>query len=153
MAIGVSIETTIARSPEDTFAALADLDAWPGWLIATGIVGVIRAAPGSPVVAGEHVVIDQRAQGRASLVEATVSAFEPPTRFAIDGRDADGVRTSLDARLLPGDGGATRLRWSVHIDLPLRYRVFESMAAPMVQRAATLDIEAFKRRLESAGRD
>jgi hypothetical protein len=34
--------------------------------------------------------------------------------------------------------------------LPLRYRMYESMVAPQAKRAATLDLEAFKRRLESA---
>lgn len=149
MAIAVTIETTIARPRDEVFAALADLESWPAWLIATGIVAVSRDAPGTPVRAGERVVIDQRAQGRASVVTATVTVAEPSERFAIDGRDTDGIRTTLDAQLLPGDAGTSRLRWSARIDLPLRFRAFESIASPMVQRAAALDIEAFKRRLES----
>ena len=79
--------------------------------------------------------------------------MEPGSRFAIEGRDADGIRTELDARLTAVEGGGTRLRWSARIDVPLRYRVFESMVAPQVQRAAALDVEAFKRRLESASTD
>ena len=149
MAISVTIETSIARPPDVVFAALIDLDAWPAWLIATGIVGVTRARPGQPAGAGERLTIDQRAAGRASLVKAMVTVLEAPTRFAIEGRDDDGVSTELDASLLAVDGG-TRLRWSARIDLPLRYRLFESMAAPQVQRAAALDVEAFKRRLESS---
>ena len=149
MAIDVVIETDIARSPETVFGALIDIDRWPAWLIATGIVGVRRTST-SPPTAGEPVTIDQRAAGRASTVEATVTVVDPPARFAIEGRDADGVRTRLDALLAPTDDGRTRLRWSVRIDLPLRYRVFETLARPQVERAAALDVEAFRRRLESA---
>jgi uncharacterized protein YndB with AHSA1/START domain len=151
MAIKVTIETDIARPPEVVFAALTDLATWPAWLIATGIVGITRHGDGQPVE-GERVTIDQRAAGRSSTVDATVSAVDGPHRFAIGGRDADGVTTSLDAALAPIDGG-TRLRWSARIEVPFRYRIFESMVAPQVQRAAALDVEAFKRRLESAPAD
>jgi hypothetical protein len=44
----------------------------------------------------------------------------------------------------------TRLHWSLQLKLPLRFRVFESMVSPQAQRAAALDLEALKRRLESA---
>ncbi len=151
MAINVTIETDIARPPEVVFAALTDLATWPAWLIATGIVGIARDHDGPPV-AGERLTIDQRAAGRSSTVDATVSALDAPHRFAIRGRDGDGVTTSLDAALAAIDGG-TRLRWSARIEVPFRYRIFESMVAPQVQRAAALDVEAFKRRLESTPTD
>jgi uncharacterized protein YndB with AHSA1/START domain len=152
MAIAVTIETVIARSPGAVFDELVAIDRWPSWLIATGIVAVARRSV-QPPVAGEPVTIDQRAAGRASTVEATITALERPTRFAISGRDADGVRTELDAALSPTTEGGTSLRWSVRIDLPFRYRIFESMASPQVQRAAALDIEAFRRRLQSVATD
>ena len=44
---------------------------------------------------------------------------------------------------------ATTLRWSVRIGLPLKFRMFESMVAPQARKAAALDVEALKRRLES----
>ena len=55
----------------------------------------------------------------------------------------------IDAQLSSEDGLTTRMRWSLRMGLPLRYRMFESMVAPQARRAATLDLEAFKRRLES----
>jgi uncharacterized protein YndB with AHSA1/START domain len=149
MAIKVIIETDIARPPVVVHAALADVDRWPDWLIATGIVRVTRATQDALAI-GSRLTIDQRAAGRASVVEASVTALDVPGRFAIAGRDADGIRTELDAGLAATDDGGTRLRWSARIEVPLRYRVFESMVAPQVQRAAALDVEAFKRRLESA---
>ncbi len=66
----------------------------------------------------------------------------------------DGAALAPDdgAALAPDDasaGPATHLRWSLRLGLPLRYRMFESMVTPQARRAAILDIEALKRRLES----
>ncbi len=151
MAIAVTIETTVARSPEAVFAHIADIDAWPSWLIASGIVRVARPSNG-PLAAGEHLTVDQRAAGRAGTFAATITALRPPTRLALTGRDGDGVTIDIEAELAPA-GGGTNLRWSIRIGLPLRYRMFESMARPQVERAAALDIEALKRRLESTSTD
>lgn len=151
MAIAVTIETTIGRPPAEIFARIADVEAWPSWLIASGIVRVVRSTD-APLAEGERVTVEQSAAGRAGTFEAKVTALQPPTRFVLSGRDGDGVTIDIDAGLAPADGG-TNLRWSIRIGLPLRYRMFESMARPQVERAAVLDIEAFKRRLESTPAD
>ncbi|MEA2613282.1 MAG: hypothetical protein QOI52_1241 [Chloroflexota bacterium] len=153
MAIAVTIEATVSRPPAEVFADIADIERWPSWLIASGIIGVERATEG-PLVEGEHLEVEQRAAGRAGTFEAQVTALQPPTRFALHGRDGDGVTIDIDAALAPdGDSNGTRLRWSIRIGLPLRYRMFESMARPQVERAAALDIEALRRRLESTASD
>jgi len=152
MTIRVAIETDIARPIDDVFAALVDVERWPAWLVATGIQQVTRSAPAATGV-GTPLTIDQRAAGRASVVAATITTLDAPTRFAIAGKDADGIKTELEATLVAVDPGTTRLRWSARIDVPLRWRIFESMAGPQVQRAAALDVEAFKRRLETAPSD
>ena len=147
MAIAVTIETTVARPPAEVFARIADIASWPSWLIASGIVRVERTTEG-PLTEGEHLTIEQRAAGRAGTFEAQVTALQPPSQLALHGRDGDGVSIDIDAVLAPaGDG--TSLRWSIRIGLPLRYRMFESMARPQVERAAALDVESLKRRLES----
>jgi uncharacterized protein YndB with AHSA1/START domain len=152
MSIKVVIETDIARPIDAVFAALVAVERWPEWLIATGIVRVSRE-PAETQGVGARLTIDQRAAGRASVVSATITAQEEPTRFAVAGKDADGVATALEAVLSTLPAGGTRLRWSARVDLPLRYRAFESMAAPQVRRAAALDVEAFKRRLETVPLD
>ena len=146
MAIDVTIEKSIARPPADVFERVADVTAWPTWLIASGILRVERSADG-PIADGEHLVVEQRAAGRAGTFDATVTAIQTPTRYAIRGRDQDGVSIEIDAALAP-EGEGTHLRWSIRIGLPLRYRVFESMARPQVERAAALDIEALRLDLE-----
>ena len=147
MAIAVTIEMAVARPPADVFAQIADIEQWPSWLISSGIVRVERTTHG-PIVEGEHLTVEQRAAGRAGTFRAQVTALHPPTDLAVHGRDGDGVSIDIDAAVAPaGDG--TSLRWSIRIGLPLRYRMFESMARPQVERAAALDVEALRRRLES----
>jgi len=151
MAIAVTIETTVARPPAEVYAEIAAIDRWPTWLIASGIVRVDRSSDG-PVVEGEHLKVEQRAAGRSGTFAAQVTALQPPSRLALNGRDGDGVTIDIDAALAPVADGSC-LRWSIRIGLPLRYRMFESMARPQVERAAALDIEALTRRLESSAAD
>lgn len=152
MSIGVVIETTIAREPDVVYARIADIESWPAWLIASGIVSVTRTATG-PVETGERLTVEQRAAGRAGTFDAVIREVAPPTRLALEGRDRDGVSIEIDASMAAA-GAGTDLRWSIRIGLPFRYRVFESMARPEVQRAAALDIDRLRRDLESnaAGR-
>ncbi|MFL5686222.1 MAG: SRPBCC family protein [Chloroflexota bacterium] len=151
MPIDVAIDSTIERTPDEVFAAVADLDAWPTWLIASGIRSVRRERPGEPSVR-ERLVVEQNAAGRAGTFDAEVTGFEPGHHIALRGRDRDGVTIDIEAAVdaTPGsDGGTTELRFSIRIALPLKYRLFESMARPQVERAALLDVESLRLRLES----
>jgi uncharacterized protein YndB with AHSA1/START domain len=147
MSIDVVIETTIAREPDVVYARIVDIESWPAWLIASGIVSVTRTATGL-VQPGERLTVEQRAAGRAGSFEAVIPEATPPTRLKLEGRDRDGVSIEIDASMAAVDAG-TDLRWSIRIGLPFRYRFLESMARPEVQRAAALDIERLRRDLES----
>lgn len=148
MTIAAEIETRIGRPPEDVFEALTAVDRYPGWLIASGITGVERP-DGGPLAAGSRIRIAQTVGGRSTVLNGTITILESGRAFGLQGRDPDGVSIEIDADLLP-DGDGTRLRWAIRIGLPLRFRMFESMVAPQARRAATLDLEALKRQLESA---
>jgi uncharacterized protein YndB with AHSA1/START domain len=145
MSIDVTVDATIAGPPEDAFPRISDIDAWPQWLIASGITSVRRTARGS-VTAGEQFVVQQRAAGRTGTFDAVARVVDPPTRFVVEGRDPDGVSIVIDATLAAADEGSA-LRWSIRIGLPFRYRIFESMARPEVERAARLDIERLRQDL------
>ena len=145
MTVNIDAETRIARPVADVFAAIVDIEHYPEWLIASGIVRVERLDPG-PLMAGSRIA--QTVAGRSSTLDGTVTVLAPGAAFGVRGKDKDGVTVQIDAVLAPDDL-STRLRWSVRIGLPLRYRMFESMVAPQARRAATLDLEALKRRLES----
>jgi carbon monoxide dehydrogenase subunit G len=146
--VKVDIETAIARPPGEVFAALTDVERYPEWLIASGIVRVERLDAG-PLAAGSRLRISQTVAGRSTVLDGTVTILAPGAGFGLRGRDKEGVTIEIDAALAPDDM-ATRLRWSLRIGLPLRFRMFESMVAPQARKAAALDLEAFKRRLESA---
>jgi hypothetical protein len=145
--ISVEIETRIGRPPADVFAALTAVERYPEWLIASGIVRVERLDAG-PLAAGSRLRIEQTVVGRSTVLDGTVTVLAPGAAFGLRGRDRDGISVEIDA-VIATDDLATRLRWSVRVGLPLRYRMFESMVAPQARRAAALDLEAFKRRLES----
>jgi uncharacterized protein YndB with AHSA1/START domain len=145
--VAVEIETRIGRSPADVFAELTDVERWPEWLAASGIVRVERL-DGGPLAVGSRSRISLSVAGRSTVLDGTIAALELGRALGLRGRDPHGITMEIDAGLAP-DGLATRLRWSIRIGLPLRYRMFESMVGPQVRRAATLDLEAFKRRLES----
>jgi uncharacterized protein YndB with AHSA1/START domain len=147
MAIEVTIETAIARSPDAVFDRIADVAAWPTWLVASGILAVTRSASG-PLGPRERISVEQRAAGRVGTFDAVVQDVDRPTQLVIEGRDRDGVSIEIEAVLTATDPG-TALRWSIRIGLPFRYRIFESMARPEVERAAALDIEALRRGLEA----
>jgi len=148
MTVKVDIETAIARPPGEVFAALTDVERYPEWLIASGIVRVERLDAG-PLAAGSRLRISQTVAGRSTVLDGTVTILAPGAALGLRGRDKEGVSIEIDAVLAPDDM-ATRLRWSLRIGLPLRFRMFESMVAPQARKAAALDLEAFKRRLESA---
>jgi uncharacterized protein YndB with AHSA1/START domain len=145
--IAAELETRIGRSVPAVFAELTALDRYPNWLIASGITGVELLDP-TPLATGSRVRVQQRVAGRSTTLEGTVTALEPDARLALEARDREGIKVEIDA-VLAADGPSTVLRWSIRVSLPMRYRMFEGMVAPQARRAATLDLEALKRRLES----
>jgi uncharacterized protein YndB with AHSA1/START domain len=151
MTLKVALETRIGRSPTAVFAELVALDRYPQWLIATGVQAIEQIDPG-PLAAGTRVRIAQSVAGRATTLEGSVTALEPDRRLALQAKDREGIKVGIDAGLA-AEGPSTLLRGSLRVDLPLRYRMFESMVAPQARRAAGLDLESFKRRLESVAGD
>lgn len=151
MTIAVELETDIARPPADVFAELVAIERYPDWLIASGIIGIERLDD-DPPAPGSRVRISQRVAGRSTVLDGSITRIERDRALGLHGRDPDGVTIEIDATILPGDAGC-RLRWSLRIGLPLRFRMFESMVAPQVRRAVTLDLEAFRRRLEAGAPD
>jgi len=147
MTLKVELETRIGRSPDAVFGELVALDRYPQWLIATGVTAVQLLDPG-PLRAGTRLRIAQSVAGRATTLHGEVTALEPGRRFALQAKDREGIKVGIHA-VLAGEGPGTVLHWSLRVDLPLRYRMFEGMVAPQARRAAALDLESFKRRLES----
>ena len=151
MTIAVQMETSIARPAAEVYAHLIDIERFPEWLIASGIVGVERLDD-DPPGPGSSVRISQRVAGRSTVLDGSITRLEPDRALGLHGRDPDGITIDIEATLLPDTAGC-RLRWSLELGLPLRFRMFESMVAPQVRRAVALDLEAFRRRVEDGSPD
>jgi carbon monoxide dehydrogenase subunit G len=149
MTIAIDAETRIGRPLPEVFAAVTDVERFPDWLIASGIVRVERLDPG-PLRAGSRLRIGQSIAGRTTTLDGAVTVLAADAAFGFRGKDRDGIEILIEAVVAP-DELATRLRWSARIKLPLRYRMFESMVAPQARKAAALDLEALRRRLEASG--
>jgi len=115
--------------------------------VASGIVSAEVVGEG-PVAAGSKLRVGQQIAGRASTLEGTVTAFEPGSRFAFKAKDPEGISVEIDARMSP-EGATCRLRWTLKLGLPLKYRFFESMVAPQVKEAAAADLERLRTGLQS----
>ena len=152
MTVSIDAEVRIARPVGDVYAALIDVERWPAWLIATGIVSVKRLDDG-PLRAGSRLRVEQSIAGRATTLDGAVTVLVPGSALGVQGRDPEGIEIRIDIVVVADDLGAsppaTKLRWSALIKLPLRYRLFESMVTPQARRAASLDLEALRQRLET----
>ena len=100
MTVSVEIETVIDRPPADVFAALIDVERYPEWLIASGIVRVERLDPG-PLRAGSRLRISQTVAGRSTVLDGSVTELAPAAAFGLRGKDKDGVTIEIDAALAP----------------------------------------------------
>jgi uncharacterized protein YndB with AHSA1/START domain len=145
--VEAELETTIARGASAVFAELAAVERFPEWLIASGIRSV-ESLDGVPVGEGSRLRIEQRIAGRSTTLDGVITAFVPGERFALRATDPQGIAIELRAELR-ADSATTRVRWSIRMSLPLRFRFFESMVAPELRRAATADLENLRRRLEA----
>ncbi|HEX7949422.1 MAG TPA: SRPBCC family protein, partial [Candidatus Limnocylindrales bacterium] len=97
------------RAPaEEVWAVLADVEGQPRWM--RDLKGV-RIEGGGPVGVGTRAEGDVRILGLTVVDPITITAFEPPRRFAI--RHEGAFSGEGDIRLDPGvDEGTTLVRWS-----------------------------------------
>jgi uncharacterized protein YndB with AHSA1/START domain len=144
--ITAEAEVQVARGVDAVWAELTAIERFPEWLRESGIIRVDRLTEATTAL-GTALRIEQRLAGRTSVLEGVVTAWEPPAHFGFRARHPDGIAIEVDAALAP-DAATTWLRWRIQIGLPLRLRLFESVAAPEVRRAAAADLFGLKRRLE-----
>ena len=104
MTISVEIETRIGRPPAEVFAALADVERYPEWLIASGIVRVERLDPG-PLAAGSRLRIAQTVAGRSTVLDGSITVLVPGAAFGLRGKDREGVSVEIDAVMATDERG------------------------------------------------
>jgi uncharacterized protein YndB with AHSA1/START domain len=143
--VRIELVVGIACPAEKVFAALTDLEHLPGWQSSA-----VSSTPDGPLAVGTRIREQRRLMGRELENELEVTAYDPPRRFALEGRSGP-VPLSIDHELVEKDG-KTVLRVHAQAEPGALYK----LAEPMIKRAAEqelrTDFERLKGRLE-AGRD
>jgi carbon monoxide dehydrogenase subunit G len=142
--IRIELTVEIACPPEKVFAALTDLERLPEWQSSA-----VSSKPDGPLAVGTRVREQRSMMGREIDNELEVTAYDPPLRFALEGRSGP-VPLSVDHELVE-DGGKTALRVQAQAEPGALFK----LAEPMIKRAAEqelrADFERLKGRLEAAG--
>jgi len=137
----------IGRSPDDVFRHIVDIERYPEWQVAAGIRRVARQDEG-PLGVGSRFDVERVTQGMAGTIDCVVTVFEPGRRFAFQGQDSAGFDVVVEAVLVP-DGPATRVDWSMEISNHRFNRFLQPIITGQMRRAAAIDFENFRRRLEA----
>lgn len=136
----VKVERSVAigRSSDDVFAFVADQTNAGRWQ--SGIVEVVRLTDGPPDVGTRHrftrTLMGRRMTGENEYVE-----FVPGRRVAF--RTTSGPRLLASYDVMPGSTGA-RLTATIELDVS----GIMTIAAPLVARTLTRDVEANLARLK-----
>ena len=142
--IRIELTVEIACPPEKVFEALTDLEHLPDWQSSA-----VSSKPDGPLAVGTRIREQRSMMGREVDNELEVTVYDPPRRFALEGRSGP-VPLSIDHELVE-DGGKTVVR--VHGQA--KPGALFKLAEPMIQRTAEqelrADFERLKGRLEAAG--
>jgi carbon monoxide dehydrogenase subunit G len=143
MALEAERQVSIARSPEQVFAFVADGLNGPAWrpgildiahVSGTGLGAVYRQGVRGP--GGRRIAADYR-----------ITAWEPPRRLAFEAI-AGPVRPTGEYRLEP-EGAGTRLTFALRAELGLVQRLLLGRSVQQTMNAEVAATEGLKRHLES----
>lgn len=130
---------------EAVWDVVADVESQPRWM---RDLKAVRIEGGGPIGVGTRAEGDVRIFGMQVVDPITITAFEPPRRFAIrhDGRfSGDG-----DIRLEPGaDGGSTIVRWSETLVPPVLPHLASWLLAPILRRVFQADLDRLRELVET----
>ena len=130
---------------ERLWAVLSDIEGQPRWMHDMKTVSMSTAKPTRVGSRGEATV---RMFGLSSTDPVTVTALEPPTRFAIthEGRFSGSGTFDLE----PGaDGSTTILRWEEHLVAPELAHLVAVATAPVFHRIFQRDLERLRDMVET----
>lgn len=135
----------VEAPPERIWPLLADLEGQPAWM--TDLRAVRIETPG-PVGVGTRAVGTVCIAGICVLDPIEVTAFDPPTHFAIEHRGR--FRGSGLLRIEALDGGASLVTWDEVLWAPLLPRVWWLLARPILGRVFAGDLARLRAMAESA---
>lgn len=130
---------------ERVWAVLADIEGQPRWM--HDMKRVSMSTPG-PTRVGSRGEATVRMYGLSTTDPVTVTAFEPPRRFAVahEGRFSGSGTFELE----PGaDGTTTIVRWEETLIAPELAHLVAVAAAPMFHRIFQRDLERLRDLVEA----
>jgi uncharacterized protein YndB with AHSA1/START domain len=147
--VSVDYEVEIARSPQEVFDYITDIEQYADWQRQAGVTGARRLTPG-PVGPGSRFVLERRGRGsQTARIECEVTQLRPAEQFTFHGRDSSGFESDFDTTLRPSATGTT-LHWNVRMAPPnLLMRLMQPMIRREIVRSARLDFPTLKARLEA----
>jgi len=135
--------------PAETWAVVADIPLQPEWMHEMKEVRLTTPGPTHVGTRGEATV---RIAGISVTDPVEVTAFEPPTRFAIrhEGLFTGGGLITLE----PGaDGTTTIVRWDETLVPPLLPELGALLEAPVLRPIFQADLHRLKRLVETGSAD
>jgi Uncharacterized conserved protein len=142
--IRIELTVEIACPPENVFAALTDLEHLPDWQSSA-----VSSKPDGTLAVGTRIRERRRLMGRELDNELEVTAYDPPRRFALEGRSGP-VPLSIDHELVEKDG-KTVLRVHAQAEPGALYKLAEPMIKRTAEQELRTDFERLKGRLEAGG--
>lgn len=135
--------------PEETWAVVSDIPLQPEWMHE---MKEVRLKTPGPVHAGSMGEATVRIAGISVTDVVEVTAFEPPTRFAIR---HEGLFTGEGLITLePGAGGTTTIvRWDETLVPPLLPMLGALLLAPVLRSVFQADLHRLKRLVETGSAD
>jgi len=139
--IRIELTVEIARTPEDVFELLSDIERLPEWQ-----ASAIDAHAKGPLGEGSRVTEKRRLLGRELDTELEVVAYEPPQRLTL--RSLGGpVEFTVDHELA-AQGGGTQLRLVAEAQPGGLLRLTEPVLARTAEQEFRRDFHRLKELLE-----
>jgi uncharacterized protein YndB with AHSA1/START domain len=140
----IATSVDIARSPEDVFAYITDVQRHPEWQ--DGLVSVTLEGAG-PVRVGTRVVHRRKLGPQTVSTTSEITAFDPPHVVSFRGVDGP-IRAEGSQRVEPaGDG--SRVSFEMELEGHGLGKLMLPMARKQAARQVTTSHETLKRILET----
>jgi uncharacterized protein YndB with AHSA1/START domain len=130
---------------EAVWRVISDIEGQPRWM---HDMKTVRMSTPGPIRVGSRGEATVRMYGLSSADPVTVTAFDPPTTFAIS---HDGTFTGGGTfRLEPGaDGTTTIVRWEETLVAPILPHLAAVVTAPVFRHVFQRDLERLRDLIES----
>jgi uncharacterized protein YndB with AHSA1/START domain len=141
----IRTEIWIDAPIERVWEVLADVEAQPRWMLD---LKSVRMLTPPPIGVGTRAEGDIRIFGMAVVDPITITAFEPPRRFAIRHVGRFSGEGLIELEPAP-DGSSTVVRWSETLIPPFLPHLAGLGMAPNLQRVFERDLENLREFIET----